>query len=91
MKCPSRSLENPSTAVRCDCGYSFSSAKADSAFYLHSLDRSVRIIKWIVVSWAAITVIGMFIWIAVSVASPSKYSAGEQSSSTGQAGVTKHP
>lgn len=64
MTCPSCKLENPATALRCDCGYAFGpTAKTDPSLslYLHSIDSSIRTIKWIIIAWAVLTVIGALI------------------------------
>ena len=66
MKCPLCKLENPEIARTCDCGYSFATGSAPSVasldtVLLRSIDRSLRTIKLIVVSWAVLTAIGFIV------------------------------
>jgi len=70
MKCPLCKLESPESARTCDCGYSFATgsapsvgASATSIELLRSIDRSLRTIKLIVVSWAVLTLIGFIVWL----------------------------
>jgi predicted metal-dependent RNase len=69
MKCPVCQLENPSSAARCDCGYSFAGLKTNSDSYLRSIDASLRTIKQIIVWWAVLTVVGLIIWFVVTILS----------------------
>jgi hypothetical protein len=65
MRCPVCKLENPENARRCDCGHEFSAlgAARSAPDYLGSIDSSVRTIKFVVVAWAVLTVIGFTVWL----------------------------
>lgn len=78
MKCPQCKLENPESALQCDCGHEFAAAfaRASSArlaqaatadppasLYLRSIDSSLRTIKVVVLVWAMLTVIGFVYWL----------------------------
>jgi hypothetical protein len=79
MRCPVCRLESPENTRRCDCGHEFAAAYAASApstrigpivapdpsasLYLRSIDRNVRTIKFVVVAWAVLTVIGFVAWL----------------------------
>lgn len=76
MKCPSCKLENPETALRCDCGYAFSlpavqisngREPSDPAVvnYLLSIDDSLRTIKRILVWWVWLGAICAFITLVI--------------------------
>jgi hypothetical protein len=78
MKCPQCRLENPESALQCDCGHEFAAAfsRASSArpaqaamadspasLYLRSIDSSLRTIRIVVLAWATLTVIGRVYWL----------------------------
>jgi len=70
MTCPLCKLENPGSARVCDCGYSFATGAAPSVAasttanaLLRSMDRSLRAIKFVVVAWAVLTLIGLLAWL----------------------------
>ena len=70
VTCPLCKLENPQGATRCDCGYMFAAAAGTlpqgSVHHLESIDRSLRVIKYVIVAWAVLTVIGWIILAAQS-------------------------
>jgi hypothetical protein len=71
MTCPSCKLENPPSAVRCDCGYVFAASVSPRerslqslpvddpplVVYLRSIDDSLRTIKRILVWWVTLSAI----------------------------------
>lgn len=71
MRCPTCRLENPPGTLRCDCGLLLSPSTAEvaqAAFvdkslgHLESIDRSLMIIRRIVLTWAILTVFGFLVW-----------------------------
>jgi hypothetical protein len=69
MKCPSCSLENPPSALRCDCGYTFPSsvqkAMTDPAAvsHLRSIDASLLTIKRILLVWIFLAILWIIIFV----------------------------
>jgi hypothetical protein len=76
VRCPLCKLQSPENTRQCDCGYEFAGAYGTAAqagiartattdptaaIYLRSIDQSVRTIKFIVVAWAILTVIGFVV------------------------------
>jgi hypothetical protein len=77
VRCPLCRLQSPENTRQCDCGYEFAAAYGSAArpgiartsttdpttaIYLRSIDRSLRTIKFVVVAWAVLTVIGFVVW-----------------------------
>ena len=68
IKCPLCKLESPENALRCSCGYEFAvlmaaagvaTADLPGSHYLRAIDHSLRTIRFVVVTWAVLTVIGL--------------------------------
>jgi hypothetical protein len=68
MKCPACSLENPSTAKKCDCGFAFWGPQTESVACLASIDRSLRTIKKILIWWFVLGLMGALLWFIIAVA-----------------------
>ena len=63
MTCPMCRLENPPSALACDCGYSFAGRGEDqSIHYLRSIAESVNSIRRMVLFWIVVTLIGAVVW-----------------------------
>jgi len=55
MKCPNCKLENPPTALRCDCGYDFPSASADRERMMSENNFQERLLKRL--TWAILAIV----------------------------------
>jgi hypothetical protein len=65
MKCPVCKLENPDTALRCDCGYAFATGTMPAGDpvleHLRSIDETLRYIKRLILLWAILTVVAAIV------------------------------
>lgn len=64
MTCPSCRRLNDQYADHCECGYAFQGSQTNAAAVLGSIDRSVRMIKNIVLWWAILTIAAAALWAA---------------------------
>jgi len=66
MQCPSCKLENPPSAMRCDCGHRFDRAEVNTEAYLREIARSTESIRRLVLLIIVLGIVAAVIWGVVS-------------------------